>query len=47
VTGDPGKMMAIEQILKPFGISEIARTGKISLVRESKVNTEFLRTFTK
>jgi acetolactate synthase-1/3 small subunit len=45
VTGDPGKMMAIEQILKPFGISEIARTGKISLVRESKVNTEFLRTF--
>jgi acetolactate synthase-1/3 small subunit len=47
VTGDPGKMMAIEQILKPFGISEIARTGKISLVRESKVNTEFLRTFTR
>ena len=44
VTGDPGKMMAIEQILKPFGISEIARTGKISLVRESKVNTEFLKT---
>jgi acetolactate synthase-1/3 small subunit len=47
VTGDPGKMMAIEQILKPFGISEIARTGKISLVRESKVNTEFLRTVVK
>ena len=44
VTGDPGKIMAVEQILKPFGISEIARTGKISLVRESKVNTEFLRT---
>ena len=44
VTGDPGKMMAIEQILKPFGISEIARTGKISLVRESIVNTEFLKT---
>jgi len=43
VTGDPGKMMAIEQILNPFGITEIARTGKISLVRESKVNTEFLR----
>ena len=43
LTGDPGKMMAIEQILTPFGIMEIARTGKISLVRESKVNTEFLR----
>ena len=44
VTGDPGKMMAIEQILTPFGITEIARTGKISLTRESKINTEFLRT---
>lgn len=47
VTGDPGKMMAIEQILTPFGIMEIARTGKISLTRESKVNTEFLRTSVK
>jgi acetolactate synthase-1/3 small subunit len=46
VTGDPGKIMAIEQILKPFGINEIARTGKISLIRESKINTEFLRTNT-
>jgi len=40
-------MMAIEQILTPFGIVEIARTGKISLVRESKINTEFLRTIIK
>ena len=45
VTGDPGKMVAIERILAKFGICEIARTGKISLVRESKVNTEFLRSF--
>ena len=45
VTGDPGKMVAIEQILTKFGICEIARTGKISLVRESKVNTEYLRSF--
>jgi acetolactate synthase-1/3 small subunit len=43
ITGDPGKIMAIEQILKPFGISEIARTGKISLVRESKISTETLK----
>ncbi|YP_003359223.1 acetohydroxyacid synthase small subunit (plastid) [Cryptomonas paramecium] len=40
VTGDPGKILAIEQILKPFGIAEIARTGKISLIREPKINTE-------
>ena len=43
VTGDPGKIMAIQQILTPFGITEIARTGKISLVRESKINTELLK----
>jgi acetolactate synthase-1/3 small subunit len=44
VTGDPGKMVAIIQMLTRFGIKEIARTGKISLTRESGVNTEFLRT---
>jgi acetolactate synthase-1/3 small subunit len=43
VTGDPGKMCAIEQVLTKFGIIEIARTGKICLVRDSKVNTEYLR----
>lgn len=43
VTGDPGKMVAIEQLLKQYGIVEIARTGKISLTRASNVNTEFLR----
>lgn len=43
VTGDPGKMVAIEQLLYQYGIVEIARTGKISLIRASNVNTEFLR----
>jgi acetolactate synthase-1/3 small subunit len=46
VTGDPGKMVAIEQLLSKYGILEIARTGKISLIRESNVNTEYLRTNT-
>ena len=43
VTGDPGKMVAIEQLLKQYGVVEIARTGKISLIRTSNVDTEFLR----
>ena len=43
VTGDPGKMVAIEQLLYQYGIVEIARTGRISLVRASNVSTEFLR----
>lgn len=43
VVGDPGKLVAIEQMMKPFGIKEIARTGKIALTRESGVNTEYLK----
>ena len=43
VVGDPGKMVAIVQTLSRFGLREIARTGKISLVRESGVNTEYLK----
>ncbi|MFN3361005.1 MAG: acetolactate synthase small subunit [Pseudanabaenaceae cyanobacterium] len=43
VVGDPGKIAAIVKMLQKFGIREIARTGKISLVRESGVNTELLK----
>jgi acetolactate synthase I/III small subunit len=31
------------QMLQKFGIKEIARTGKVALSRESKVNTESLK----
>ena len=34
ITGDPQKANAIEKLLSRFGIIEIARTGKIALVRE-------------
>ena len=43
VVGDPGKLVAIIQMLNKFGIREIARTGKIALTRESGVNTEYLK----
>ena len=43
VTGDPGKIAALEKLLYPFGIQEVARTGKISLKRSSNVNTESLK----
>lgn len=43
VVGDPGKLVAIVQMLQKFGIREIARTGKIALTRESRVNTEYLK----
>jgi acetolactate synthase I/III small subunit len=43
VTGDPGKILAIEKLLAPYGIVEISRTGKISLTRASNINTELLK----
>ena len=43
VVGDPGKLVALEKLLKPYGILEIARTGKVALERASGVNTEMLK----
>ncbi|ABX09161.1 acetolactate synthase small subunit [Prochlorococcus marinus] len=43
VVGDPGKLVALEKLLKPYGILEIARTGKVALKRASGVNTEMLK----
>ena len=43
VTGDPGKTAAIQQLLSKFDINEIARTGKVSLVRGSNVSTNYLK----
>nr|YP_010851390.1 Acetohydroxyacid synthetase small subunit [Echinothamnion hookeri]WGH14375.1 Acetohydroxyacid synthetase small subunit [Echinothamnion hookeri] len=44
ITGDPGKIFAIQQILHQHTILQIARTGKITLIRASNVNTELLKT---
>jgi acetolactate synthase I/III small subunit len=44
-TGDPGKIITIQQILKNYNIIEIVRTGKIAIERELGINTEFLKRF--
>ncbi|MGB9499873.1 MAG: acetolactate synthase small subunit [Dissulfuribacterales bacterium] len=36
ITGNTDKISAILNLLKPFGIREIARTGSIALFRENK-----------
>ena len=37
VTGDEEKVEAIIQLLRQFGIKELARTGKVSMVRGTRV----------
>ena len=44
VVRDPGKLVALEQILESYGILEIVRTGKVALERASGVNTAYLKT---
>ncbi|AEA33678.1 acetolactate synthase small subunit [Hippea maritima] len=36
VTGDSEKIDAILSLLEPLGIKELARTGKVSMIREKK-----------
>jgi len=34
ITGDEGKVGAILELLKPFGVKEVVRTGKVAMVRK-------------
>lgn len=43
ITGDPGKIITFQKLLKPYRILEIVRTGKISVERELGINSEFLK----
>ena len=36
VTGDEGKVNALENALKPFGLKELVRTGKVAMLRGAK-----------
>ena len=40
VTGDEKKINAILSLLKPLGIKELVRTGRVAMVRGSKASTE-------
>ena len=40
VTGDEKKINAILALLKPLGIKELVRTGRVAMIRGSKTSTE-------
>ena len=43
LTGDPGKIMSFTQILQPYKILQIARTGNVAMQRSSEINSEVIK----
>nr|YP_011007035.1 acetolactate synthase small subunit [Phaeostrophion irregulare]WAM64322.1 acetolactate synthase small subunit [Phaeostrophion irregulare] len=45
ISGDPGKINALEEILIGYDIIELIRTGKIGLIRDSLISTNTVTQF--
>lgn len=42
IQGKPIKLKAFLEMIEPYGILEVSRTGRIALSRESKVSSDYL-----
>lgn len=43
ITGDSEKIAAVEEVLRPYGIKEMVRTGTIAMERGSKLNKNIIQ----
>ena len=45
ILGKEEKLKALTDLLEPYGVMEIARTGRVAIIRESGVNTQMLERY--